>query len=225
VDRRSQSHPDGQLLVVTERLTNSIDTFRHFLRWHASVRSTRSPSPGAWASSPPGLIHREQADPLSDWSRKMRPMLRPFSSFSVQSSGALIAVTQRSSHVWQRKLLGTQVTPGRQVRLCFSKRRILHDLCRSPSRRPESSSRWVRRFVATQPEGHDESRHYRQRATAKYVYTLNSMVGSISVFAINADGTLTPAGRKFLAFPRMLAFNGIAAPLIFILPPSITKSL
>ena len=44
----------------------------------------------------------------------------------------------------------------------------------------------------------------------KYLYTLDSAIGAISIFAINSNGTLTSLG-EIEGLPKSVGFNGIAA--------------
>lgn len=195
--------PNGQFLVVTERLTNNLDTFRIFADGTLGpIQTTPSPVPGAFAArfDPQGPLILSATGPAdaSDAST--------ISSFAVQNNGSLAAVTQ-SLPTYGAANCWNAVTPNGKYAytsnagsssisgFAIGKGGVLTPL--DPT------------VVATQPDG-TVNLDVTISPDGKYLYALNSMVGTIGVFAINPDGTLTPQA-EIDGLPKNVGFNGIAA--------------
>ncbi|AXC11842.1 hypothetical protein ACPOL_2522 [Acidisarcina polymorpha] len=195
--------PDGQFLVVTERLTNDIDTFRIFSDGTLGpINTIASPVPGVFSArfDPQGQLILSATGPAGAANAST------ISSFSVKSNGALTAVTE-SLPTFGNANCWNAVTPDGKfayVSNAGSSTISAFSISKTGVLKPVGST-----VVATQPEG-TTNLDITVSGDGKYLYTLDSMVGSVSVFAINADGTLTSQG-EISGLPKNVGFNGIAA--------------
>jgi 6-phosphogluconolactonase len=191
---------NGQTLAVVERLTNNIDTF------HINPNGTLgpivvNPSAGIGAFSgrfaPDGkLIVSETGTTLSE-----------ISSYTVNSSGTLSAVTQSlttngAANCWNA------ITPnGAFVYASNASSSTISgfSIGQSGALTALTSSS----VVASNPEN-ATNLDITTSGDGKFFYSLNAMVGTVGVFAIQSNGTLKEV-NEISGFTAAVGFNGIAA--------------
>ena len=192
--------PDGQTLAVVERLTNNIDTF------HINPNGTLgpivvNPSPGVGAFSgrfaPDGkLVVSETGSTIS-----------AISSYTVLSNGKLSAVTQSlttngDANCWNAItpngsfVYASNAGSSNISGFSIGKNGALTAL--------NSSS-----IVASNPEN-ATNLDITISGDGKFFYSLNAMVGTVGVFAIQPNGTLTEVD-EIPGFTAAVGFNGIVA--------------
>jgi 6-phosphogluconolactonase len=195
--------PDGQILLVTEKVTNSIDAF------HVQMNGTLGPitvnpsaGPGAFSVlfAPNGAALVTETGPAggSDASATSSYWVSPNGtlsaiSTSVPTLGAATcwnAVTPNGNFVYTSNA-GTATISG----FAISAGGALTAL-------PGT-------IVGTNPAG-STNIDLAITADGKFLYTLDSGTGSISIFAINQDGTLTNLGDVG-GLSATAGLNGIAA--------------
>ena len=192
--------PDGQTLAVVERLTNNIDTF------HINPNGTLgtiviNPSAGVGAFSgrfaPDGkLIVSEAGSTLS-----------AVSSYTVNSNGKLSAVTQSlttngSANCWNA------ITPnGDFVYASNAGSSSISGF--SIGKSGALTALTTSSVVASNPEN-ATNLDITISGDGKFFYSLNATVGTVGVFAIQSNGTLTEVG-EIPGFTAAVGFNGIAA--------------
>jgi 6-phosphogluconolactonase len=195
--------PNGQMLLVTERETNSIDAFS------VNNNGTLSPivinpsaGPGLFAlafapngtalaveTGPPG---GQNASAISSYSVASNGTLTPIST-SVPTLGAATcwnAVTPNGKWVYTSNA-GTSTISGFSI----GSTGVLTALSGT--------------IVGTNPAG-ATNLDIAVSADGKFLYTLDGEVDKISIFGIQSDGTLTNLGTTG-HLPKGVGFNGIAA--------------
>ena len=195
--------PDGQFLLVTEKLTNSIDAF------HIQIDGTLGPivvnpgaGPGTFAVSfaPNGAALVSETGPSGGHNAAA------ISSFAVEASGTLSVIsanvpTLGAATCWQA------VTPdGRFVYTSNSGTSTISGFSIAANGALTALSGTV---VATLPAG-SINLDIAITADGKFLYTLNSGTGTINIFAIEKDGSLTSLGDMG-GLSASAGFNGIAA--------------
>jgi 6-phosphogluconolactonase len=195
--------PDGQFLLVTERLANNIDVFRiNQDGTLGPIAVNPSPGPGAFSVSfaPDGKAIVSETGPadVTDGSA--------VSSYSILANGALAAVSQSvptfgAANCWNA------VTPnGKFVYVSNAGSSTISGFAISPSGALTPIGSTV---VGSNPAG-STNLDIAVSADGLNLYTFNSGSGNIRVFAIHPDGTLTNLGEDG-AFAKFAGFNGIAA--------------
>src|SRR6202522_973171 len=192
--------PDGQTLAVVERLTNNIDTF------HINPNGTLgpivvNPSAGVGAFSgrfaPDGkLIVSETGSTIS-----------AISSYTVNSDGKLSAVTQ-SLTTNGSATCGNAITPNGAfvyTSNAGSSNISGFSIGQSGALTGLNSSS----IVASNPEN-ATNLDVTISGDGKFFYSLNAIVGTVGVFAIQPNGTLTEVD-EMPGFTAAVGFNGIAA--------------
>jgi 6-phosphogluconolactonase len=192
--------PDGQTLAVVERLTNNIDTF------HINPNGTLgtlvvNPSAGVGAFSgrfaPDGkLIVSETGSTLS-----------AISSYTVNSNGKLSAVTQSLTTNGSANCWNAIAPNGAFVYASNAGTSNISGFSIAPSgalTALTSSS-----VVASNPEN-ATNLDITISGDGKFFYSLNAMVGTVGVFAIQSNGTLKEVD-EIPGFTAAVGFNGIAA--------------
>jgi 6-phosphogluconolactonase len=195
--------PDGQFLLVTEKVTNNIDAF------HIQIDGTLGPivtnpsvGPGAFAVlfAPNGAALVSETGPTGGHNAAA------ISSYAVAANGTLSPVsasvpTQGAATCWE------EVTPdGRFVYTSNSGSATISgfSIAANGALTPLSGT-----VVGTLPSG-SVNLDIAITADGKFLYTLNSGTGTVSIFRINQDGSLTSLGDVG-GLSATAGFNGIAA--------------
>jgi 6-phosphogluconolactonase len=195
--------PDGQFLLVTEKITNNVDAF------HIQIDGRLGPivvnpsvGPGAFAVlfAPNGVALVSETGPagghnaaaISSYAAAANATLSPISP-SVPTLGAATC--------WQA------VTPdGRFVYTANSGTSTISGFSIAANGALTALSGTV---VATLPSG-SIPLDIAISADGKFLYTLNSGTGTINIFSIDQDGTLTSVGDAG-GLSASAGMNGIAA--------------
>jgi 6-phosphogluconolactonase len=192
--------PDGQTLAVVERLTNNIDTF------HINPNGTLgpivvNPSAGVGAFSgrfaPDGkLIVSETGSTTS-----------AISSYTVLSNGKLSAVTQSLTTDGDANCWNAITPNGAFVYASNAGSSNISgfSIGQSGALTALTSSS----VVASNPEN-ATNLDITVSGDGKFLYSLNATVGTVGVFAIQSNGTLTEVD-EIPGFTATVGFNGIAA--------------
>jgi 6-phosphogluconolactonase (cycloisomerase 2 family) len=195
--------PDGQFLLVTEEITNSIDVFPVQSDGKLGpIVVNPSAGPGAFAVlfAPNGAALVSQTGPMGATNASA------ISSYAVQSDGTLSAIsanvpTMATATCWQvvtpdGKFVYTS-NPGSGTISGFS-------IAQSGALTPLPGT-----VVATLPTG-SANLDVAISADGKFLYTLDSGTGRISILGINSDGSLQNVGQAG-GLQANSGVNGIAA--------------
>jgi 6-phosphogluconolactonase (cycloisomerase 2 family) len=195
--------PDGQFLLVTEKLTNNIDAF------HIQIGGTLGPivanpsaGPGAFSVlfAPNGAALVAETGPTGGTNASA------ISSYSVVANGTLSAVstsvpTLGAATCW------LAITPnGKFVYTSNAGTGTVSGFAIGSTGALTAISGTV---VGTNPSG-SSNLDLAISSDGKYLYTLNSGTGTVSIFGINQDGTLTSLGDAG-GLSEDAGYNGIAA--------------
>ncbi|MFZ0318784.1 MAG: beta-propeller fold lactonase family protein [Candidatus Sulfotelmatobacter sp.] len=194
--------PDGQFLLVTEKVTNNIDAF------HIQIGGTLGPivvnpsaGPGAFSVvfAPNGTALVSETGPAGGTNASA------VSSYTVVANGTLTPIstsvpTLGAATCWQ------VVTPnGQYVYTSNSGTSTISGFAigASGALTPVSGT-----IVGNNPSG-STNLDVALSSDGKFLYTLDSGTGSISIFGVNSDGTLTSLGDVG-GLSAAAGFNGIA---------------
>jgi 6-phosphogluconolactonase (cycloisomerase 2 family) len=195
--------PDGQFLLVTEKLTNSIDAF------HVQLDGTLAPivvntsaDPGVFAVTfaPNGAALVAETGPAGGTNASA------ISSYAVGANGKLTPIslgvpTLAAATCWN------VVTPdGKFVYTSNAGSATISGFLISKNGALTPIGGTV---SGTNPSG-STNLDIAVSADGKFLYTLDSGIGSVSIFGINEDGTLTNLGEAG-GLSAGAGFNGIAA--------------
>jgi 6-phosphogluconolactonase (cycloisomerase 2 family) len=195
--------PDGQTLLVTEKLTGNIDAF------HVQTDGTLGPI-AANPSAGPGLFGVLFAPNGTALATETGPSgghnASAISSYAVQANGTLSPIstsvpTLAAATCWH------VVTPeGKFVYTSNAGSGTISgfSIAANGALTPISAT-----VVATLPAG-SATLDIAVTADGKFLYTLDSGTGTVGIFAINADGTLNPLPEAAV-LSAASGFNGIAA--------------
>jgi 6-phosphogluconolactonase (cycloisomerase 2 family) len=195
--------PDGQFLVVTERVANNLDAF------HIEADGTLSPiivnanpAPGTFTVSyaPNDFAIVSETGPATGNNASA------ISSYKVKSNGTLAAITQ-SLPTFAAGNCWNVITPdGTKVYVSNSASDNISgfNIGKTGKLTPIGNA-----VVGSNPTG-SHNVDIAITANGKYLYTINSQSGNIGVFAINEDGSLIGLGQAG-NLPKSVGFNGIAA--------------
>jgi len=195
--------PDGQFLVVTERIANNIDVF------HVQPDGTLSPivvnpnpAPGTFsvAFAPNGAAIVSETGPAGATNGSAT------SSYKVNPDGTVTAITHSlptfaAGNCWDA------ITPdGTKVYVSNSGSDNISgfNIAKDGTLTPIAGT-----VLGNNPSG-SHNVDIAVSSDGKFVYTINSQSGNIGAFAINQDGTLTSLGQAG-ELPKSAGFNGIAA--------------
>ena len=196
-------NPDGQFLLVTEKIPNNVDVF------HVQLNGTLGPivvnpsvGPGAFAVSfaPNGAAVVSETGPVGGNNAAA------ISSYAVLTNGTLSSIsasvpTLGAATCWQ------EVTPdGRLVYTSNSGSSTISGFSIGANGALTPLSGTV---VGTLPSG-SVNLDIAITSDGKFLYTLNSGTGTVDIFGINQDGSLTSLGDVG-GLSAAAGFNGIAA--------------
>lgn len=195
--------PDGQFLLVTEKLTNKIDAF------HVQATGTLGPivanaavGPGTFAVlfAPNGAALTAETGPAGGSNASA------ISSYAVSPNGTISPVsasvpTLAAATCW------LAVTPD--GRFVYTSNAASSTISGFAVRSNGALTALPGTVVATLPGG-STNLDTAISSDGEYLYTLDSGTGSVSIFGINEDGTLTSFGEAG-GLSAAAGFNGIAA--------------
>jgi 6-phosphogluconolactonase len=195
--------PNGQFLVVTERVANNIDVF------HVEPNGTLSPiivnsnpAPGTFsvAFAPNGEAIVSETGPASE------PTGSATSSYTVNANGTLTAISQSVPTLGAGNCWNAITPDGTKVYTSNSGSDNISgfNIAKNGKLTPISGT-----IVGENPTG-SHNVDIAVTADGKFLYTINSQSGNIGMFAINQDGSLTNLGQTG-DLPKSVGFNGIAA--------------
>ncbi len=195
--------PDGQFVLVTERLANTIDAFR--IQPDGTLGPiviNANPAPGTFSLSfaPNGKAIVSETGPAGASGAST------ISSYSVGANGNLTAVSQ-SVHAFGDANCWNAITPdGTRVYTSNAASASISgfNIAKDGTLTPIGST-----VVGNNPPG-STNLDIAVTADGKYLYTDNSGTGTIGIFRIEHDGTLTSLGQAG-NLPKSSGFNGIAA--------------
>jgi len=195
--------PNGQWLVVIEKVSNSIDVFPiHPDGTLGTVVNNKSVTPGVFATvfTPRGQLIVSENQPNSGTDTSS------ISSYTIKSDGTLTAMTQ-SLPTYGNGNCWNAITPnGRWVYVDNSATSSVagFTIAADGSLTPVAST-----IVSTLRQG-TTNLDMTVGGDGKYLFTLDSGSGAVSVFDINSDGTVNQLG-EIEGLPKTVGFNGIAA--------------
>jgi 6-phosphogluconolactonase (cycloisomerase 2 family) len=195
--------PDGQFLVVVERVTNSIDVF------HVQIDGTLGPikvnasaGPGAFAEAfaPSGAALVVETGPAGGTNASA------ISSYSIPANGVVSTISASVPTLGAAACWHVITPDGRFVYTSNSASSTISGFAIGDDWTLTPVSGTV---VGTNPAG-SVNLDVAVSADGKFLYTLDSGTGTISVFGINQDGTLTSLGDVD-GLSAAAGVNGIAA--------------
>lgn len=195
--------PDGQFLLVTEKITNSIDVFPVQSNGRLGpIVINASAGPGAFAVlfAPNGAALVSETGPMGAQNAGA------ISSYAVSSSGKLATIsasvpTMGSATCWQA------VTPG--GRFVYASNSGTSNISGFLIGKQGALTPLPGTLVATLPDG-STNLDAAISADGKFLYTLDSGTGKVSILQIGQGGTLEYMGEVGGLKPSS-GFNGLAA--------------
>jgi 6-phosphogluconolactonase (cycloisomerase 2 family) len=195
--------PDGQFLLVTERLANTIDAFRiQGDGTLAPIVVNPSPSPGTFslifAPNGKAIVSETGSPDVANGAA--------ISSYTVGPDGKLTAVSQ-SIPVLGAANCWNAITPdGRYVYTSNAGTASISGfaIAKDGTLTPIGST-----VVGNNPAG-STNLDIAISADGAFLYSMNSGSGNIGMFRIEQNGTLTNLGQAG-DLPKSAGFNGIAA--------------
>lgn len=195
--------PDGNFVAVVERIANKIDTFR--IKADGTLAKavvTPSAGPGAFSAqfAPDGKLIVSETGPSNI------PDGSAISSYTVLQNGTLLAVSQSvatdgAANCWN------VISPdgGRVYASNAGTSNIAgFSIGQGGELKPLNGT-----IVGSNPEG-STNLDIAISSDGKFLYSLNGIVGTVGVFAIQPNGTLTEV-TQIEGLPQAAGFNGIAA--------------
>lgn len=196
-------NPGGQFLVVTERVANTIDTFRIQPGGTlGALVANANPAPGTFSAAfaPDGrlVVSETGAAGATDGSA--------VSSYRIDGQGKVVAISQ-SVPAFAAGNCWNAITPdGKRVYTSNSGSDSISGYTIGANGALAAIGNTV---VGSNPEG-SHNVDIAVTADGAYVYTINSASGTVGEFRIESDGTLTSIGQGG-DLPKSMGFNGIAA--------------
>ena len=195
--------PDGQFLLVTEKLTNNIDAF------HVQLDGTLAPvvvnpsaDPGLFAVTfaPNGTALMAETGPAGGMNAST------ISSYAVGANGKLTPIslgvpTLGAATCWN------VVTPD--SKFVYTSNAGSATISGFSISETGALTPIAGTVVGTNPSG-STNLDIAVTADGQFLYTLDSGTGSVSIFGINEDGSLTSLGEAG-GLSAAAGFNGIAA--------------
>jgi 6-phosphogluconolactonase len=195
--------PNGQFLLVTERLANNIDAFR--VKSNGTLGPiVVNPSPGQGAFSvsfaPDGDAIVSETGPASATNGSA------ISSYSVLANGTLSPISQSVPTLGAANCWNVVTPNGKFVYVSNAGTSTISGFAIGQNGKLTPIGATV---VGSNPDG-ATNLDITVSEDGLYLYTLNSGSGTIGIFAIHTDGTLTSVGQAG-DLPKFTGFNGIAA--------------
>jgi 6-phosphogluconolactonase len=195
--------PNGEVLSVTERLPNNIDTF------HINPNGTLAPivvdkssAPGVFDAvfSPGGNLIVSETGPAGGVDASA------ISSYSVLANGTLSVVSQSVPTFGNANCWNAVAPNGKWVYVSNAGSSTISGFAigQNGTLTPIGGT-----VVGTNPDG-STNLDIAVSGDSKYVFTLNSGTGTIGVFAIQGNGALQNVD-EIGGLPKSAGFNGIAA--------------
>lgn len=195
--------PDGQFLLVTERVANNIDAFR--IRPDGTLSPivvNANPAPGTFsvAFAPDGAAIVAETGPANGTNASA------ISSYKVNSNGTLAAISQSVPALAAGNCWNAITPDGTKVYTSNSGSDNISgfNIGKNGTLTPIAGT-----IVGENPTG-SHNVDIAITADGKFLYTINSQSGNVGTFAINQDGSLTDLGQAG-DLPKSVGFNGIAA--------------
>jgi 6-phosphogluconolactonase (cycloisomerase 2 family) len=195
--------PDGKTLVVTERLTNNIDTFQ--IRADgtlAPIVVNGSKAPGVFSASfaPNGTVLVSETGPANATDGST------LSSYSVSGSGTIFAISQSVPTLGSANCWNAIAPNGKWAYVSNAASNSISGFSITANGALAPIGNTV---VGSNPAG-SGNLDIAVSSDSGYLYTLNSAAGTIGIFAIQEDGSLINLGQVD-GLPAAAGFNGIAA--------------
>jgi 6-phosphogluconolactonase len=195
--------PNGQFLVVTEKVANNIDVLRvNPDGTLGPIVVNSSPVPGAFAArfAPNGTLI------LSNIGTAGVANSATISSYSILSTGKLSPISKGVSTLGTANCWNAITPDGKFVYVSNAGSSSISgfELGRTGKLTPLSGT-----VVGNNPEG-STNLDITVSADGKFVFTLNSATGGIGIFCIESDGSLTNLGTGG-EYPKSVGVNGIAS--------------
>jgi len=195
--------PDGQTLLVTEKLTNNIDAFHVKTDGRlAPIVVNPSAGPGLFGVlfAPNGTALATETGPTGGQNASA------ISSYAVHPDGTLVAISASVPTLGAATCWHVVTPDGRFVYTSNAGSSTISGFAISAN---GALAPIAGTIVATLPSG-SANLDAALSANGKFLYTLDSGTGTVSVFAINSDGTLNSLGEVG-GIPAASGANGIAA--------------
>ena len=194
--------PNAKVLVVTERLTNNIDTFKiNADGTLAPIVVTASKGPGVFAASfaPEGNVIVSETGPPNATNGAA------ISSYSVLGNSTLSAISQSVPTLGAANCWNAIAPNGQWVYVSNAASNTISgfNIAKSGTLTPIGAT-----VVGSNPAG-SGNLDIAVSSDSEYVYTLNSAAGTIAIFGIQKDGSLINLG-DLEGLPKAAGFNGIA---------------
>ena len=195
--------PDGQFLLVTERVANNVDVFR--IRPDGTLSPivvNAAPAPGTFsvAFAPDGAAIVSETGPANGTNASA------ISSYKVNSNSTLTAISQSVPTLGAGNCWNAITPDGTKVYTSNSGSDNISgfNIGKNGTLTPIAGT-----IVGENPTG-SHNVDIAITADGKFLYTINSQSGNVGTFAINQDGSLTDLGQAG-DLPKSVGFNGIAA--------------
>ena len=194
--------PDGQFLVVTERIANNIDTFRiNADGTLAPIVVNTSVTPGVFSAAftTEGKLVVSENQPGNNSASTI-------SSYTVTPDGNITAITQSLRTLGDGNCWNALTPDGKYVYVSNSATATIagFSIGAGGALTPIGGT-----ILGSNPAG-SINLDIAVSGDGKYLYSINSGTGTVSIFRINADGSLTSLG-DISGLPKTVGFNGIAA--------------
>ena len=195
--------PNGQFLVVVERLSNSIDTF-HILQdgTLSTITTIPSKNPGAFSAifSQGGQLLVSETGPAGVANGST------ISSYNINNDGTISPISSAVPTFGGGNCWAALTPDGKWVYTSNSGSDSISgfSVAKDGTLTPIGAT-----VVGNNPPG-SHNVDIAASADGKYVYTQNSNTGAIGVFSINSDGTLNE-DQSISGLPKVAGFNGLAA--------------
>jgi len=195
--------PDGQFLLVTERVANNVDVFR--IRPDGTLSPivvNAAPAPGTFsvAFAPDGAAIVSETGPANGTNASA------ISSYKVNSNSTLTAISQSVPTLGAGNCWNAITPDGTKVYTSNSGSDNISgfNIGKNGTLTPIAGT-----IVGENPTS-SHNVDIAITADGKFLYTINSQSGNVGTFAINQDGSLTDLGQAG-DLPKSVGFNGIAA--------------